>query len=66
VTAVAIGEFFVIVLAEETRQRVTNVRDGPVLTEILGPASTLPRCAGCLLEDVIIDVMSPDRARQTS
>ena len=65
VIAVAIGELFVIVLAEEARQRVTNVRDGFILTEVLGPASTPARRAGHLLEDVVIDVMSEDEARES-
>jgi len=52
VTAVAIGEFLVVVLAEKTRQGVTNVCDGAILGEVLGPTTAAPPFSSRLLEDV--------------
>ena len=63
VTAVPIGEFLVVVLAEETRQGVTNVCDRMIFGEVLGSATAAPPCSIRPLEDVIVDVMAPDRAR---
>ena len=64
VTAVAIGELLVIVLAEETRQRVTNACDGTVFREVFGSAPAPSRVTACLLEDVVVDVMAPQETRQ--
>jgi len=66
VTAVAIGEFLVVVVAEKTRQGVTNVRDRTILGEVLGPATAAPPFSIRLLEDVIVDVMAPEETRQLS
>ena len=42
VTAVAIGEFLVVVLAEKTRQGVTNSCDRSIFGKVLGPATAAP------------------------
>ena len=63
VTAVAIGELLVVVLAEKARQGVTNVCDRTILGEVLRPASAAPPLSIRLLEGVIVDVMAPHRAR---
>jgi len=63
-TAVAIGELLVVVLAEEARQRVTNACDGPVFSQIFRSAPAAPRVTLGLLEDVIVDVMAPQETRQ--
>jgi len=64
VTAVAIGEFLVVVLAEKTRQGVTNVCDGAILGEVLGPTTAAPPFSSRLLEDVVVDVMTPQETRE--
>jgi hypothetical protein len=58
-TAVAIGELLVIVLAEEARQRVTHARDRSVFRQVFGSAAASPRRSFGLLEDVVVDVMAP-------
>ena len=64
VTAVAIGELLVIVLAEKARQRVPNVRDRSILAEVFGSASAAPAVSPRLLEDVVVHVMAPQETRQ--
>jgi len=64
VTAVAIGELLVIVLAEEARQRVTHARDRSVFGQVFGSAAASPRRSFGLLEDVVVDVMAPQETRQ--
>ena len=64
VTAVAIGELFVVVLAEKARERVTNAGRRSIFRQVLGSASTPPSRTISLLEDVIVDVMPPHEARQ--
>ena len=59
VAAVAIGELLVIVLAEKTRQRVTNPGDRAVLGQVPGAAAAPAPVAGGLLEDVVVDVVAP-------
>jgi len=64
VTAVAIGELLVIVLAEEARERVTHARDRSVFGQVFGSAAASPRRPFGLLEDVVVDVMAPQETRQ--
>jgi hypothetical protein len=64
VTAVPIGELFVIVLAEEARQGVPDPCRRPILSQVIGSTPAPPVVAPCLLEDMVIDVMPPQRARQ--
>jgi hypothetical protein len=64
VTAVAIGELLVVVLAEKTRQRVANAGGRAIFGEVFGSASAAPRVTVCLLEDVVVDVMAPEETRQ--
>jgi hypothetical protein len=63
VTAVAIGELLVIVLAEKTRQRVTNAGDRAIFGEVFGSATAAPPVTACLLEDVVVNVMAPQETR---
>jgi hypothetical protein len=63
VTAVAIGELLVVVLAEKTRQRVANTRDRSIFSQVFGSAPAPPVVAARLLEDVVVNVMTPERAR---
>lgn len=63
--AVAIGQLLVVVLAEETRQRVPHPRERAVLAQVLAAAPAPPVVARGLLEDVVVDVMPPQRARQS-
>jgi hypothetical protein len=63
VTAVPIGELLVIVLAEEARQCVTNARDGTTFSEVFGSAPAAPGVAIRLLEDMVVDVMTPQETR---
>jgi len=65
-TAVAIGELLVVVLAEEARQRVTDARDRSILGQVAGAASAPPIGTRRLLEDVVVDVMAPNCTRQLS
>ena len=62
--AVAIREFFVIVLAEKTLQRVADTGDRAILGEVIRAASALAFVTGRLLEDVVVDVMPPKEARE--
>ena len=64
VTAVAIGELLVVMLAEKTRQRVTNARDRSILGQVFGSAPAPPVVAARLLEHVVVDVMAPEETRQ--
>jgi len=64
VTAVAIGELLVIVLAEEAGQGVTNASDGTIFREVFGSAPAAPRTTVRLLENVVVDVMAPQETRQ--
>lgn len=59
VAAVAIGELFVIVLAEKARQRMTHARERPVFGEIRGSTPALPAVVRGLFEDVVVDAMPP-------
>jgi hypothetical protein len=59
VTAVAIGELLVVVLAEEAGQRVTDPRDRAVLGQVFGAAPASASRPLGLLEDVVVDVMAP-------
>ena len=63
-TAVAIGELFVIVLAEKTRQRVTNTRDRTILGQVIGATAAPPPVTVSVFEDVVVDVMAPKETRQ--
>ena len=63
---VAIGELFVVVPAEETRERVTNPSNRSIFSEVLSPATAAPPFPIRLLEDVIVDVMAPEETRQLS
>ena len=64
VTAVAIGELFVIVLAEKTRQRMTNARHRTILGQVIGAAAAPPPLTVSLFEDVVVDMMAPQGARK--
>ena len=66
VAAVAIGEFFVGVFAEKARQRVPHARDREVFAQVIRAASAPPMTGPGLLEHVVVDVMSPHRAREFS
>jgi len=63
-TAVAIGELFVVVLPEKTRQRMPHARDRSIFSQILRPTPAPPVVPVGLLEDVVIDVMAPEKTRQ--
>jgi hypothetical protein len=63
VAAVAIGELFVIVRAEKTRQRVPNARDRPILGQIPGSTAAPSLVAAGLFEDAVINVMAPEETR---
>jgi hypothetical protein len=63
-TAVAIGELFVIVPAEEARQCVTNASGGPIFLEVFGSAPASPRVTVRCFENVVVDVMAPQETRQ--
>jgi hypothetical protein len=65
VTAVAIGELLVVVLAKEARQRVPNARERSIFRQVFGAAPAPPVVAARLLEDVIVDVMAPQETRQS-
>jgi hypothetical protein len=62
-TAVAIGELLVVVLAEEARQRVTHAGDRSIFGQVFGAAAAPPRPPLGLLEDVVVDVMAPKETR---
>jgi hypothetical protein len=64
VAAVAIGELLVVMLAEKTRQRVTNTGDRSILSQVFGSTPAPPVVAARLLEDVVVDVMAPQETRQ--
>jgi hypothetical protein len=64
VTAVAIGELLVIVLPEETRQRMPDVRDRSILSQVFGSTPASPAVPARQLEDVVVDVMAPEETRQ--
>jgi hypothetical protein len=59
---VAVGKLLVVVLAEETRQRVTDARDRAIFSEVFGSAAAPPAVAAGPLEDMVIDVVSPKPA----
>jgi hypothetical protein len=63
-TSVAVRELLVGVRAEKTRQGVTNVGDGSILGQVVRPAAAVAAVALRLFEDVVIDVMAPEKARQ--
>ena len=63
--SIAIGQLLVVVLAEEARQRVPHARQRTIFRKILGSAAAPPLHPVGLLEDVVIDVMSPNEARQS-
>jgi hypothetical protein len=63
-TAVAIGQLLVVVLAEETRQRMPHARDRSIFRQVFGAAPAPPVAAARLLEDVVVDVMAPQETRQ--
>ena len=65
-TAVAIGELLVMMFAKEARQGVANARNRAVFRQVVGAAPAPPVIAGRGLEHVIVDVMSPERAREFS
>lgn len=64
VALVAVGQPFVLMLAEETRQRVAHPRDRAVFAKIFGPASAPPVTLSRPLEDLVVDMMPPERARK--
>jgi hypothetical protein len=64
--AVAIGQLLVMVLAEETRQGVPDVRDRAVFGQVARAAAAPPAIGVRCLEDVVVDVMSPHGARESS
>ena len=61
--AVPVGEFLVGVFAEEARQRMPHARHREVFTQVIRAAPAAPMAGAVLLEDVVVDVMSPHRAR---
>jgi hypothetical protein len=61
---VAIGEFFVGVFAEEARQRVSHACNRSIFGQVGSAASALPLLMVGLLENAVIDVMAPQKARQ--
>jgi hypothetical protein len=65
-TPVAIGEPFVMMLAEEARQRVSHPRHRSILRQVIGPAPAPPVIVCRRLEDVVVHVMPPHRARDFS
>ena len=64
VASVAFAQPFILMLAEETRQCVPHASNRTVLAKIFGPATAPAVTLGRLLENVIVDVMPPERARQ--
>jgi hypothetical protein len=64
--AVTLGEFLVLMFAEETRQGVPHARDRSIFREIVCAAPAPPLRAGCRFEPAIVDVVSPHRARELS
>lgn len=64
VAAVPIGQLFVIVLAQEARQRVPDPCNRSIFGEVIGSTPAPPVVAHRLLENVIVDMMAPQEARQ--
>lgn len=60
VAAVAVGEFLVVVLAEEARQRMPHPGDRAVFGQVVTAAPAPPVAAIRALEGVIVDVMAPE------
>jgi hypothetical protein len=65
VAAVAIGELLVLVFAEEARQRVPHARDRAIFRQVAGAAPAPPVIVGRGFEHVVVDPMSPHRARES-
>jgi hypothetical protein len=63
-TAVAIGQLLVVMLAEKARQRVPHPRDRAVFCQVAGAAPAPPVSVCRRLEDLVVDVMSPHRTRE--
>jgi hypothetical protein len=63
VAAVAISELLVLMRAEEAGECVPDSRGRQILAEVCRPAPAAPMTGG-MLEHVIVDVMSPQRARE--
>ena len=66
VAPIAFGELLVVMLAEKARQRMPDARDRAVLSEVITAAPAPPVAIRRRLEDVVVDVMSPHRARDFS
>ena len=67
VIAPAIGQPFVSVMPEKTGQRMTDPRQRRcVLGEIGRAAAALTRRRRCGFEDMVVNVMAPDPAREAS
>ena len=64
VTAIPIGELFIIVLAEKTRQRVPHVRQRAIFSKVIGAAPAFAAGPFCLLENVVVDVMAEQETRE--
>jgi hypothetical protein len=62
--AVAVGELLVVVLAEKARERVPYTRDRPIFSEVGSPATAPPPFPTGSPEEVIVDVMAPEKTRQ--
>ena len=66
VAPVAIGQFLVGVLAEKARECMPHARHREVFAQVVGAASAPPMAGAGLPEHVVVDVMSPHRAREFS
>jgi len=64
VAPVAVGELLVIVLPEKARQRMTDARSRPVFRQIVRSTPAPPPLALSPFESMVINVMSPNEARQ--
>jgi hypothetical protein len=62
VASVAFGQPFILMLTEEARQCVPHASHRAVLAKILGPATAPPVTLSRLPEDVVVDMMPPERA----
>jgi|SRR5687767_14097461 len=63
-TPIALGELLVMMLAEKARERVTHAGNRAIFGQVVAAAPAPPVAIGRRLEDVVVDVMPPQRARE--